>query len=132
MRDLFTRDFHWKAFSILMAIGIWLTVHRISGEPEPRTIGGPSIVYSLPVLAVSSGADVHTVELGPKIVDATISGSPDVMNSIQPGQIHAFVNLTGITSAENLPRDVEISLPRGATVVHIDPPQVTVTIPKQE
>lgn len=132
MRDWFTKDFHWKAFSVLMAIGIWLTVRRIGEEPEPKAVGGPSIVYSLPVLAVSSSADVHTVQLVPKIVDATISGSPDVMNNLQAGQIHAFVNLTGIDTADNLPRDVEISLPRGATIVHIDPPQVTVTIPKQE
>ena len=38
----------------------------------------------------------------------------------------------GFSSAENLSRDVEVALPPGTTVVDVDPPQVTVTIPKSQ
>jgi hypothetical protein len=133
MRAWLTKDFYWKAFSLLMAVGIWLTVHRISGEPDKRTPGAPSMrnTYGLPLLAVSADADVHNAQLNPQTVNATVIGPPEIMNSLQPSQIHARVNLTGFTSARNLQRDVEISLPRGVTVVNIDPPQVFVTLPKQ-
>ena len=133
MRDWLTKDFYWKAFSLLMAIGIWLTVHRISGEPDKQTPGTANLknTYDLHLLAVSADADVHNAQLTPPTVNVTVIGPPEIMNNVQPSQIHAAVNLTGFTSAQNLQRDVEISLPSGVTVVNIDPPHVTVNLTKQ-
>jgi YbbR domain-containing protein len=131
MRDWLTKDFYWKAFSLLMAIGIWLTVRRISGEPDKQSLGAPSVrnTYDLHLLAVSADNDVHNVQLSPQTVNATVIGPPEIINHLQPSQIHAVVNLTGFNSARNLLRDVEISPPPGVTVVNIDPPQVSVTLP---
>lgn len=133
MRDWLTKDFYWKAFSLLMAIGIWLTVHRISGEPEKQAPGAASVrnTYGVPLLPMSADADVHSAKLNPSSVNVTVIGPPEIMNNLQSRQIHATVNLTGFTSAQNLQCDVETSLPRGATVVNIDPPQVFVTLTKQ-
>jgi YbbR domain-containing protein len=80
---------------------------------------------------MSADADVHSAKLNPSSVNVTVIGPPEIMNNLQSRQIHATVNLTGFTSAQNLQCDVETSLPRGATVVNIDPPQVFVTLTKQ-
>lgn len=116
-----------------MAIGIWLTVrHESEAEPAvPLNLTENNTYHDVPVIAISSSGDVRQAKLAPLTVTATISGSPDVISHLQRNQIEAYVNLTGFNSAQNLPQDVQISLPKGATVIDIDPPQVTVTISKQ-
>ncbi|HTR42060.1 MAG TPA: CdaR family protein [Pseudomonadales bacterium] len=127
-----TKDFYWKAFSLLMAIGIWLTVrHESEAEPAvPLNLTENNTYHDVPVIAISASGDVRQAKLAPLTVTATISGSPDVISHLQRNQIEAYVNLTGFNSAQNLPQDVQISLPKGATVIDIDPPQITVTISK--
>src|SRR5215469_2946937 len=134
MREWFTKDFHWKAFSILMAVGIWLTVHRISEEPDRQATIVPGIKnsYDLPLVAVSANADVRNAQLVPKTVNVTVSGPAEIMDKLQSGEIHALVNLSELSSAENLPRDIEISLPRGISIVDVEPRQAAVTLPKQQ
>lgn len=131
MPDWLTKDFYWKAFSLLMAVGIWLTVRR---ESEAQTAMPPNVArntyYDIPVIAVSANADVHLAKLDPPTVTATISGSPDVVNRLQKNEIHPFVDLTGFSSAQNLQQNVEIALPTGATIYSIEPVTVTVTISK--
>ncbi len=132
MPDWLTKDFHWKAFSLLMAIGIWLTVRRASETPAAQAANLTRNTYAnVPVMAVSAGANVHQAQIIPQTVTAIISGPPEVMDRLQRDEIHAQVNLTDFSSAQNLAFDVEISLPPGTTVVGIDPPSVTVTLPKQ-
>jgi len=133
MRDWLTKDFGWKLFSVFLAVVIWLTVHKIREEPEASTASGVGITYGdLPVLVVSATADVHDVRIVPGKVDVKVSGPSDIMGTLQANRIHAFVNLTGIDSAHNLQRAVEVSLPRGVMLISIDPPQLIVTIPKKQ
>jgi YbbR domain-containing protein len=131
MPDWITKDFYWKAFSLLMAIGIWLTVRREAGAQVETPPDLKSNTYdNVPVLAVSANADVQQARIMPQTATVTISGSPEIINQLQRNQIHAFVDVSGMNSAENLPRDIEISLPKGATVIKIDPAQASVTFPK--
>jgi len=132
MRDWFTKDFYWKAFSLLMAIGIWLTVRKEAETSAGHSPAALSITYeNLPVVPVSDNTNVRLAQLVPHSVNATISGASEVINTLQRSQIHVFVDLTGLSSAQNLLRKVEISLPNGATVVDIDPPTVAVTLQQQ-
>ena len=133
MRDWLTKNFGWKLFSVFLAVAIWLTVHKIREEPEASAMSGVGNTYGdLSVFVVSATADVHDVRLVPSKVDVKVSGPSDIMGTLQANRIHAFVNLTGIDSAHDLQRGVEVSLPRGVTLISIDPPQLTVTIPKKQ
>ena len=114
-----------------MAVGIWLTVSRESPAPAQAGNRIQNPYGDMPVVAVSDNADVHQVQIYPQTVSVTISGDRDAINRVQRNEIHAFVNLTGLSSAENLSRNVEVALPPGITLIDIDPPQVAVTFPKQ-
>jgi YbbR domain-containing protein len=132
-REWMTEDFGWKLFSVFLAVVIWITVHKIREEPEASVAFGDGNTYGdVPVGIVSATADVHDVRVVPNKVDVKVSGPPDIMETLQANRIHVFVNLTGIDSAHDLQRPVEVSLPRGVTLVSVDPPQIIVTIPKKQ
>lgn len=132
-RKLMTEDFGWKLFSVFLAVVIWVTVHKIREEPEASAASGVGNTYGdLPVLVVSASADVHDVRVVPDKVDVKVSGPPDIMATLQANRIHAIVNLTGIDSAHELKRHVDVATPLGVTVMGVDPPEVTITIPAQK
>ncbi len=129
MRDWLTKDLGWKLFSVFLAVTIWLTVHKIHEEPPAHSSEGVENTYGdLPVLVVSATADARPVHVNPAVVSVKVSGAPDVMGVLQANKIHPFVNLTGIDSAHDLRRGVEVSLPRGVALISVDPPDVSVTI----
>ncbi len=132
MRDLFLKDLGWKIFSLLLAAGIWLTVHRILLEsPEPETTGGASsLTYgNLPVLIVAAASDVHLYRVAPSAVSVTVRGSPDAIAVLQANQIRATVDLTDIESAGDLKRRVDVSVPSGITLVSVEPAKVGIIVP---
>jgi YbbR domain-containing protein len=132
MRDLFFKDIGWKIFSLLLAAGIWLTVHRILLEsPEPAVLGGASsLTYgNLPVLIVAAASDVHLYRVAPNTVSVTVRGSADAIAVLQANQIRATVDLTDVESAGELKRHVDVSVPSGITLVSIEPPKVGIIIP---
>jgi len=132
MRDLFLKDWSWKLFSFVLALGIWLTVHRIlleTGSAEPRVSGNQVTYGNLPVFIVSSAADVHLYRVAPETVSVTVSGSPDAIAILQANQIRASVDLTDIESAKDLKRRVDIAVPSGITLIKVEPAKVGVIIP---
>jgi YbbR domain-containing protein len=134
MRDWLTSDFHWKAFSLLMAVGIWLTVHRISAEPGKQGTGAAdrTDTFDISLTVTSASGSPQNVQMMPQTVDVSVSGPAEIMNDLQASQIHAYVDLSGLTSAQNLSRDVQVSLPRGVTFEDVEPSQVNVSFPKTQ
>ena len=132
MRDLFIKDWSWKLFSLLLALGIWLTVHRILQESSApvQTSGRSTLTYeNLPVLIVSSAADVSHYRVDPTSVRVTVSGPPEVMDKLEASQVRAVVDLTDIASTKGLQRQVNIFAPPNVTLNHVDPQTVTVLPP---
>lgn len=129
MRDWFTKDLGWKMFSVALALVIWATVHNVGGESATAGLLAVQNIYTnVPVFAVSAEADTSAAQITPAAVSITVSGAPNVIDALQPVNVHAVVNLTGIDSAHNLKRHVDVSLPPRITLLNVDPPDVAVTI----
>ena len=131
LRDLFIKDWGWKLFSLLLAVGIWLTVHKIEEPKNSEAIaaGSPVTYHNLTVSIVSRTADVHLYRAIPNTVSVTVSGPPEVIAVLQANEIRATVDLTEDDSVHDLKRRVDVSVPPGVKLVNIDPPRVGVIIP---
>ena len=128
---MFTKDWAWKLFSLLLAAGIWLAVHNIIEPRNPAGVrtAGPVTYGNLPVFIVAAASDVHLYHVLPDSVSVTVSGPPEVIAVLQANQIRATVDLTDIDSAKDLKRRVDVSVPPGVTLVNVEPARVGVLIP---
>ncbi len=125
-------DFGWKLFSLVLAIAIWLTVHKIlleSATPIESAGGSPVTYGNLPVLIVAAAADVHLYRVTPESVKVTVTGSREAIATLSANQIRVTVDLTGIDSATDLKRSVNVSVPSGVTVVSVEPANVGIIVP---
>jgi YbbR domain-containing protein len=132
MRDLFFKDVGWKVISLLLAAGIWLTVHRIlieSTEPVTRVGASTLTCGNLPVTLVAASADVRGYRLLQPTVTVTVSGPPEVIGKLEPNLIHAKVDLTDADLIKPSKQPVEISVPPGVTVVSVKPTAIGVLPP---
>jgi YbbR domain-containing protein len=132
MRDWFTKDKGWKLFSLVLAVAIWLIVNKMRGEsPMPAAVAVQKIlpVGNVPVFVVSASSDVRGFRVHPAAVAVAVAGPPDLVSNLQPNQIRAFVDLTGIGAANPTQQLVDVSLPSGLTFLGVNPSKVDVTAP---
>jgi hypothetical protein len=138
LRDWFIKDLGWKLFSLVLAVAIWLTVHKILEESVPQPVVPPQppspitmTFTNLPVLIVSAAADVREFHVTPSAVTVSVSGRREIMAALLADQVHALVDLTDIETARDLRRRVDISMPAGVALVNVNPAEVNVVIPPQ-
>lgn len=126
MHEWLTKDLSWKAFSVLLAVVIWLTVHNNLNESPaaPHRDNTYSDLPVTPVFLLPGGS----AKIDPAAVTITVSGPREVMSVLQENEICPQVNLSGVESGHDLRRSVEVAVPPGITVVGVDPPEVTVTV----
>jgi len=132
MRDLFIKDWGWKLFSLLLAVIIWFTVHRILQESVQASgaSGSNLVTYgNLPVDVTSAKADVREYRPLQSTVTVTVSGPAEAIGKLQANQIHAIVNLSDLESVNDTKQRVEVSVPAGITVISIKPESIGVIAP---
>ena len=131
-REWMTKDLTWKLFSLILAVGLWITIHNLRDTPDvavnPFARVGTVTFTNLPVVAVSANADVHSAQVVPDFVTVKLSGPSDAIAVLQSNKVHAIVNLTGIDTASGSRLDVYISAPPGVALDTVDPPKVGVTV----
>jgi YbbR domain-containing protein len=136
LRNLLLKDLPLKLFSLVMAILIYCAIYFVAIRNEVPSL--PSLAsavdvrtfFNLPVLVVSSAADVRDFKVAPETVAVTVQGDPRTLVRLGDNDIRALVDLTGIRSATDLRAHIEVSTPDGVTHVHIVPSEVRVIFPK--
>ena len=135
-RNLVVKDFWLKAFSLALAILIWLTVYfSINGETSTSPLlallgrAADETVVTVPVHVPTGGAQIFTVE--PPEIQVTLRGDPKILKSLRNEEIRAQVDLTGVETASGLLRPIEVVLPQGISYTRLSTEDVVVrTTPK--
>jgi len=128
LRDLFFKDVWLKLFSLSLAVLIWLTVaFAVSGLP----IHTSERTFSLPVVVMSSAADVRSFKVHPNEVEVTVQGDVKTLAKLQTKDIRVLVDLTSISPVGDVFKRIEVSTPPGVTHVRVQPQDVQVIFPSK-
>ena len=134
--QLFTKDWLWKLLSLALATVIWGAVYNVTSNKSkvenPLSPRVERMFTRLPVLVVSSAADVRECKVQPENVSVTVRGAPEIMAQVTDREIEVRVDLTDIESARNLRKRVIVSTPPGVTFLSVEPAEVEVVIPPKK
>jgi YbbR domain-containing protein len=126
LRHIFLEDFFLKLFSLLLAIVVWLIVTFASQREAGMT---PRVFSNLPVRVLSSTEDVRGFKVSPNEVEVTVQGNAKTLRNLQSKDIQAVVDLTGVATARDLHKPVEIAVPAGVAFIRVAPEEVQVIFP---
>lgn len=133
LRHLFLHDLPLKLFALAMAILIWATVQfAIRKGITGVTQSGAQVMRTfqdLPVLVVSTAADVRAFRVNPARVDVTVRGEKEIMRQLVEKELRVTVDLSEIASAHDLRKHVDVAMPPGVALVSVAPPDVDVVVP---
>lgn len=126
LRDLLFKNLGWKLLSLALAAAIWLTVKTASTEAGALK---EAKFERLPVRIVSGSADARAFKVEPEFVAVTIRGRPETVERLTDAELRVFVDLTGADLDRDFRCRVEVSVPRGITVVNVEPADAVVLVP---
>ena len=136
LRHLLLQDLWAKLFCLAVAVLIWKFVApAVNREIPPPTIfadraAEQQTYFNIPVLVMSSAADVRSFRVDPSEVEVTVQGETNLLRALQARDIRALVDLTGIESApRGMKKRIEVTTPAGITFVRVVPPEVDVIVP---
>jgi YbbR domain-containing protein len=136
LRHIFLHDFWLKLFSVVLAMALWAIVFVDTQSKELAPV--PQVqspverpLYNLPVIVMSAAEDVHAYKVIPDVVTVTVQGEKEAIQKLQPKDIRVLLDLTGIQSARDLTKNVEVTTPPGFSVVRVAPKDVRVILPSR-
>jgi hypothetical protein len=136
LRNLVVHDFWLKLFSLGLAFLIWYIVRPAAYKNEASPVAAlvnaaaPEQIFpTVPVIIMSTAADVHDFKVSPNQVSVTVSGDARRLSEIHANDIRALVDLTGVEAARGLRKRIEITTPAGITLVRVVPEEVEVIVP---
>ncbi|MEY2430037.1 MAG: hypothetical protein QOJ40_2922 [Verrucomicrobiota bacterium] len=134
LRHLIFEDFWLKLFSLALAVLIWITVSlAIQKEVAPAaplafTTPGRITFSHLPIVILSSASDGRIFKVNPNEVEVTVEADTKRLQSLQPRDLRVLVDLTGIESARDITKRIEVSTPAGVSPVLVAPQEVQIII----
>lgn len=135
IRELITKDFWLKLFSLALAVLIWFTISFAIQKQVP-VVGNPTTsfyqitFYNVPVVVLASASDVKEIQVVPKEVEVTVQGAAELLKQLKADEIQAMVDLTGVESAQDMRKRIKVSSPPGITHVRVVPQDVRIIFPK--
>jgi hypothetical protein len=134
LRDLIVKDFWLKLFSLAVAVLIRVTVstaiqQELNLTADTMNAVKPRTFPNLPVLVVSSAADVHEFKVQPGHVEVEVRGPASILSKLTEKDVRVTVELTSVEFAESSRRRVDVSTPPGVTLVRVFPTDVDVLAP---
>jgi YbbR domain-containing protein len=136
LRNLVVHDFWLKLFSLGLAFLIWYIVSPLAYRKDASAIeslanaGSEQTFAKIPVLIMSTAADVHDFKVSPDQVIVTVRGNAARLQELRSQDIRALVDLTGIEAAPRGSRlRIGVTTPAGITLVSIVPDDVQVIVP---
>jgi YbbR domain-containing protein len=135
LRDLIFKDFWLKLFSFGLAVMLWFTVNiavRDAATPgnafKVRPVG-QRVFSNVPVVILCSAENAGRFTIVPKEVKITVQGEMRFLNDLQGKDIRVMVDLTGIESANDLRKRLEVSVPTTVARFWVEPEEVQVISP---
>jgi hypothetical protein len=135
LRHFFLDDAMLKLFSLALALLFWITVSFAIQQKEGLTTPTLSATTearkfsNIPVVPMSSTADVRNFKVSPDQVEVKVQGDAAIIENLQGKDLRALVDLTGFETNRSPRRLVEISAPAGVTLMRILPQEVQVIPP---
>src|SRR5262249_15428676 len=124
-------------FSLALASLIWILVSpaankRLSPTAALLSNSSDQRAVVVPLQVVASAGDVHAFKVSPSEVEVTLRGEKKVLQDLQPRDIRALVDLTGIESARGMRKQIDIVTPPGVTYTRVVPAEADVTVPAKK
>lgn len=126
LRGLIFEDYWLKLFSLVLAVLVWLTV-TFASQRDIQT--EDRVLSHLPVAVVSATEDVRHFRVSPSEVQVRVRGDAKILQNVQSKDIRVIVDLTGVTTARELRKRVEVSAPAGVAHLGVVPEEVQVIFP---
>ncbi len=132
-REIIFNNFWLKITALLLAVLVWFTLHRsdksdadFAGEwqfhPSTRTLD------KVQIIVMQSAADIHKIEVNPKVVKVEISGEDSLLQHLSARDVQVFIDMDQLNGGKTLP--VRVFVPRGLKVKSILPSSVEVGLVK--